>query len=67
MQNRPVRAGRFFLEQLVNILVNAVQMKVLKTILVVLALFFAAMPCTHAAAHHHALPFSEHPDQISGS
>lgn len=30
-----------------------------------LALFFVAMPCTHAAEHHHGYPFSELPDQIS--
>ena len=40
-------------------------MKILKNILIVIALFFVAMPCTHAAEHHHASPFSEEPDQIS--
>jgi hypothetical protein len=40
-------------------------MKVLKNILLVIALLLVAMPCTHAAEHHHASPFSDTPDQIS--
>jgi hypothetical protein len=40
-------------------------MKVLKNILLVIALFLVAMPCTHAAEHHHASPFADTPDQIS--
>lgn len=50
---------------MIGYLVNMRQMKVLKNILVVIALLFVAMPCTHAAEHHHASPFSNLPDQIS--
>ena len=50
---------------MVRILVNMSRMKVLKNILLVIALLFVALPCTHAAEHHHAAPFSEQSDQIS--
>ncbi|MDF7822971.1 hypothetical protein P4B35_03020 [Pontiellaceae bacterium B12227] len=40
-------------------------MKVWKNILLIVALLYVALPCTHADRHHHASPFSELPDQIS--
>ena len=40
-------------------------MKALKNILLVIALFLVAMPCIHAAEHHHASFFSEQSDQLS--
>lgn len=41
------------------------QMKVLKNILLVIALLFVAMPCTHADMHQHGSPFAAQPDQMS--
>lgn len=40
-------------------------MKLLQNILLIVALFIVAMPCTHADGHHHGSPFSELPDQLS--
>jgi hypothetical protein len=49
----------------VPFLVNFLHMRILKNILLVMALFLMAMPCTHAADHHHGSPFSEQTDQFS--
>ncbi|MDF7798647.1 hypothetical protein P4C99_04185 [Pontiellaceae bacterium B1224] len=40
-------------------------MKILKNILLVIALLLVAMPCTHAADHHHGSPYSDQTDQFS--
>ncbi len=52
---------------MVCLIVHVLEMKLLKNILLVIALFLVAMPCIHAAEHNHASPSSDRPDQISAN